>query len=395
MPIPAFTEKGLLPEGIHLCSGQEFTDRFCHTKKRKEFTKSICDIFDFTRANGGAYLFIGGSFIQETDDFHDLDCIIVFYKDEYIPRNIENIALDNLDVDILYTSLEHEEDINSFLKLFSISKLGNNCGLIQVGIYTQSEEWTVQHEPDPEIFEIVKRHYHGRVYLIEKRKPKGLLISIHGLFSSATWNTIIAPVASNQGWVFAPYVYCSNTPLLLISKRKRQKAVDDFRTWFYDITERYSDLPISIIAHSFGTYIIGTYLRGFETVEFPPKKIDSVILTGSILPESYPWDKVIGHSVGSVYNTIAPNDQWVRFMPQGRLGILLNMTESFGKSGINGFSYKGEYFIERSMNILHHNNSIERDIIETQWMPHIQLMNKYNALVAQQILKLLAKDKSI
>lgn len=51
-----------------------------------------------------------------------------------------------------------------------------------------------------------------------------------------------------------------------------------------------SDTKISVIAHSFGTYIIGAYLAGFE--DKPPVNFETIILTGSILSEEYDWDKM-------------------------------------------------------------------------------------------------------
>ena len=128
---------------------------------------------------------------------------------------------------------------------------------------------------------------------------------------------------------------------------------------------------ISIIAHSFGTYIVGSYLDGFDNGECPPVTFNSVILTGSILNENYDWEKYRGLSVGSVYNTIAPNDEFVKFMPTTDLKKYIGMSTTFGKAGINGFKNECSMLTQSNYNILSHTNSIKRDIIETKWMPFL------------------------
>ena len=75
--------------------------------------------------------------------------------------------------------------------------------------------------------------------------------------------------------------------------------------------------------------------------------------------------------LGCVYNTIAPNDEFVKFMPSTDLKIYIGMSKTFGKAGINGFENKSSMLTQSSYNILSHTNSIKRDIIETKWMPYL------------------------
>ena len=376
MTIPDFTNEGKLPTGLHICSGEEFIERFCSNEIRKNFKKPISDIFDYAKDRGAVELFIGGSFITSNKNPNDLDCVIVFNKDRYIPNNTEEVSIQGLKFDILFASLESPKLIDSYIKLFSTCKYGSNdIGVIQIDLYANNKPWEIKHYPDDEDFEIIKRVYNDRS-LIDLKEKKGILVSIHGLLSEAGWNQEIAPIASSQDWIFAPYTYETNKPDLLFRPGKRSQVVEGFRDWIYDLQGRFQG-EISIIAHSFGTYIIGAYLEGFLDEEFPPVTFNSIILTGSILNKNFDWERFRGYSVGSVYNTIAPNDEFVKYMPATDLKKFIGMSEIFGQAGIDGFVSKTPMLTQGSFSILNHTNSIKRDIIETKWMPFLNA-NRYS-----------------
>lgn len=115
---------------------------------------------------------------------------------------------------------------------------------------TVTGEWIIRHEVDENTFEIVKRAYVGRRFHM-LNQPKGVLVTIHGLLSTAKRNSEITPIASSQGWIVAPYLYETNNVDLLINSSKRQMVLDEFRDWIYDLENRFEEYPISIIAHSF------------------------------------------------------------------------------------------------------------------------------------------------
>lgn len=370
MKIPDFDPNGRLPGGIHICSGQEFINRFCSDDNRRQFTKPISDILDFAKDRYAVHIFVGGSFITNKEKPNDIDCLIVFKEDKYIPFHTEKVSISGLRFDILYASLESRNLIDSYLKLFSSGRHNTEIvGVIQIDLYDQNQKWEIQHQPDETSYEIIKRVYNDRS-LIDINEKAGILVSIHGLSSRAEWNMDIAPISSSQGWIFAPYIYQTNKPDLLFSKDKRAKVVDDFREWVYNIQTRHNS-NVSIIAHSFGTYIIAAYLTGFDEEECPPVCFNSIILTGSILHSDFDWEKYRGLSVGSVYNMIAPNDEYVKYMPETELKKYIGMSPLFGKAGVDGFTSKTPMLTQSRNAIFSHTNTIKRDIIETKWMPFL------------------------
>ena len=130
-----------------------------------------------------------------------------------------------------------------------------------------------------------------------------------------------------------------------------------------------------MIAHSFGTYLIGAYLEGFK--EFPPVNFNTLILTGSILNEGYDWESCVGYKVARVRNEIAPNDQWVSWM-QRNPSEWLGLDPLFGQAGTKGFNSPSKILTQPTNKIFDHNNVIKKDVITTMWMPFLN-SNKHAA----------------
>lgn len=349
--IPKLNDNGKLPPGEHLCTANEFLDVFLFNDYRKALEKSLADIFDWAVNRGAVYLFIGGSFVSSTAEPNDIDCLIIFPDDSSIPHRTELLTILSTKIDIQFCSQQHPELIDNFIYLFEHSRQMHEVGVIQVDLYSTKEKWKVRYHPTDPDYEIVKRAYINR-HFVDHHEATGVLVTIHGLSSSGTWNSQIAPVASSQNCIFAPFVFKNSNIKLLFSKRERKKVVENFREWLYDIHQRYN-YPVSVIAHSFGTYIIGSYIMGFE--EFLPVEINTVILTGSILTSKYDWEKYRGAKIARVFNEIAPNDQWVKYMP---IINFIKQDPLFGNSGLVGFDNKSVIVTERKSDIFDHNNVI-------------------------------------
>lgn len=363
--IPEFGNNGKLPKGIHLSSGAEFIDKFCFNDYRKGLTKSISDIFDWAYVKCATRIFIGGSFVTRNDEPNDFDCLIIFYDECDIPHKSEMLTIASTKVDIQFCSEKEPKLIDSFLYLFMHSRIRDEIGIVEIDLHSKGSKWEIRHYPDEESYEIIKRAYINR-HFVDHYEPNGILVTVHGLLSNAKWNMEISPIASSQNWIVAPYVYENNTPDLLVNSKKRASCINDFREWLYDIHERYDNAPVSVIAHSFGTYIVGSYINGFD--EYSPVQLNCAILTGSILTSNFNWEKHKGAKIARVLNEVAPNDQWVVHMPKLKW---LDNDPLFGNSGVTGFETKSSILTERRCEIFDHNNVIKRDVIEKYWLPFL------------------------
>lgn len=362
--IPDFIN-GVLPAGVHICLGEDFIHRFCEINDyRNKFEKSITDIFDFAKERNAKYVFIGGSFVTEKSEPSDLDAVIVFSKAEYIPKRGERVLIDGNKTDIMFCSEDKPDIVKSFIRLLSSNVYGKETGVIQVDITNNGDQWEISEDTDyDETFEIIKRAYTHR-QIINLNEPEGILVTIHGIKSEGSWNHDLIPIASSQGWIVAPFYYGYTDPDILIKSDKRKEVIDKFRDWILDIKRTYNG-EISVIAHSFGTYILTSYINGFEK---PPVIFNSIILTGSIIRTDFDWDICRGYKVSRVRNEIAPNDQWVKWMPEAKW---LPLDPLFGHSGTKGFTQESEILTQPVNTIFDHNNVIKKDIIIQQWMPFL------------------------
>jgi hypothetical protein len=120
------------------------------------------------------------------------------------------------------------------------------------------------------------------------RDPR-VVVSLHGIRTIGAWQKILADVIDPEwrcplrDWNFGVFSFFR---FLLPWQRKTKLR------WFrstYNNLLRDRDLqvstenPPSIVAHSFGTYILG-----YALLRFPYIRFDKIILCGSILPSTYP-----------------------------------------------------------------------------------------------------------
>ncbi|MFP7469973.1 toll/interleukin-1 receptor domain-containing protein [Niallia taxi] len=356
--IPEFYNNSYLPKGTHVIRINEFFYRFTSIKERVKYRQALVNIFNFAKTKQAKSIIFGGSFITSKTIPSDIDCILVFEHTSEIPGDFSKLVVDNTPIDAYYASLDDISILQTLISSFSKDRNGNEIGVIKIDLedsYIENIHEFIDNSPIDK--------YENSTYSF---KPKGILVTVHGLLSRAEWNTKIAPIASSQGWIFAPYVYKTNRVDLLIRKKKRKKVVDEFRDWIFDLKLKYKGIPISIISHSFGTYIIAQYLEGFDKKS--PVSFQSIILTGSIISRDFDWYKhYMNSKVIRVRNEVAINDNFVKIMPEG----FLKLDKMFGKSGVKGFNNTCHILEEKRNNIFDHNNVIRADVVETLWMPYL------------------------
>ena len=363
--IPAFEPDGLLPVGVWTCTGTDFIDRFCAGEHREHFTKAAQDIFDFALTMGASRVLIGGSFITKTNQPRDLDAVIVFANEEQIPDRTERLAIEGTSLDIFFCAETTPKILGGFVGLFSLTRHKRETGIIQVELRNETGQtlWDIIQEPDEETLEIIKRVYFHR-HIVDRNNSRKALITIHGILSHGDWSAEITHIASSNGWIVAPFVYGYEPPQVLVAASARTKIVDSFRDHINDMWDRYQ-CEVSVIAHSFGTYVIAKYLLGFD---IPPVSIDTLILTGSVLNEDLDIDQFYGRAF-KIINEIAPNDSVVKYARP----LSIWSDELFGRSGEIGFKKASQRLEQRTCEVFTHNNVIRRDVISKRWMPWLEV----------------------
>jgi serine/threonine protein kinase len=192
------------------------------------------------------------------------------------------------------------------------------------------------------------------------------VVTLHGIRTHAKWQRAFSEVASRAGWhcCLDRWNFGYFSVFRLVVPWSRLAKVRWFRETYHDEFGEQATSPLtierpSIVAHSFGTYILGNAL-----MRYPYLRFNRVLLCGSILPEDFPWDLLIDRGqVQAVRNEYGARDVWTRI---ARIGV-----RGTGPSGLVGFSCKHER-LEQEMFDFSHSEYFEKGHMEQKWLPFLK-----------------------
>ena len=192
-----------------------------------------------------------------------------------------------------------------------------------------------------------------------------LIFPIHGMNTHGHWHKELSDVGTIEGWTvrqnrwtFGKFrIIWFMLPITRNAKLRWLRNQYDLEKNDSGIAFDGNNLP-SVIAHSFGTYLLGYALLRFRFMRF-----NKVILCGSILPVDFPWDKIIERGqVQAVRNEYGNRDPWV-----SRVRGYIRHT---GPSGYLGFTCKHERLVQDEFNY-DHGDYFGRDHMVAEWFPFL------------------------
>jgi pimeloyl-ACP methyl ester carboxylesterase len=144
-------------------------------------------------------------------------------------------------------------------------------------------------------------------------------------------------------------------------------VVDSFCKFYSEIesdlkeridTSTLSKRP-SLVAHSFGTYVIGNALLKYDDIV-----LDKLILCGSILPTDFDWGLILDRcQVNYILNDYGVEDNWSKlakyFIPDS------------GDSGANGFPLKSGIIRQERRVFFRHSDYFKRSHMKNNWAPFL------------------------
>jgi hypothetical protein len=135
---------------------------------------------------------------------------------------------------------------------------------------------------------------------------KKVLVSLHGINTRGTWQKDLCPFVSEKGWKYYPLDYGHFAVCKFLLPFTHRYKLEWFRKAINHINAENPNALPSIIVHSFGSLILARALENYHDLKF-----DKVILTGSIIPIDYPWNKKItSGQVSYVRNLFGKADIW-------------------------------------------------------------------------------------
>jgi tetratricopeptide (TPR) repeat protein len=195
--------------------------------------------------------------------------------------------------------------------------------------------------------------------------PMKVICPLHGIRTLAAWQRGLSDLAGRYGWAcrLEHWSYGCYSLLGFFAPWSREAKLGWFRRQ-YDAEMQDRRLRLeqgqvpSVVAHSFGTYILGYALLRFDFIRF-----NKVILCGSILPTDFPWDRLIDRGqVQAVRNEYGVRDPWVR-----RVRWFVRGT---GPSGASGFTCRHDR-LEQEEFEYDHGDYFGKDHMEDRWIPFL------------------------
>jgi WD40 repeat protein len=166
---------------------------------------------------------------------------------------------------------------------------------------------------------------------ISPTKKEHVVIAVHGIMTFGTWQERLTALikAVDPGIRVCRFKCGFYSLLAYLFPPTRWLATAYFHRKLRKTLARHPGSRTDIVAHSFGTHLLGWGLLRFPEHQRP--KLDTIILAGSVLSSGFDWgDLVHAGTVRRVFNECAARD-WVVALNQ----LVVPFT---GASGILGFN---------------------------------------------------------
>jgi hypothetical protein len=183
-----------------------------------------------------------------------------------------------------------------------------------------------------------------------------VVLLVHGIRDYALWQNEIAATLKDRGFIPEPLDYGRYGLLsfLLPIPLFRNFAIRTVRRQMDDVIKQYPNAEISVIAHSFGTWIIAKILQqGFNL------KLHRVIFCGSVVPYYFPFEDFSERFDDSIMNEVGDRDPWP--------ALAESMTWGYGSGGTYGF--RRPRVVDRWHKGAHHGYFLNSTFCETYWVP--------------------------
>ena len=172
-------------------------------------------------------------------------------------------------------------------------------------------------------------------------RTKRIVILIHGIRTHANWQPMVSRVLQEipetrviplkYGYFDAFRFWC---PLFT-----RKAPIEDIWREIQNARNENPEAEVSVIAHSFGTYIISQIL-----LENPYLHLKHLVLSGCIIPRQYRWDYVKARIKTTVVNDYGTRDIWPV--------LAQSLSWGYGDTGRHGFG-RGAAITDRGHDYSH------------------------------------------
>jgi hypothetical protein len=200
---------------------------------------------------------------------------------------------------------------------------------------------------------------------VSQTSPEGIgrpvVVTIHGIRTSGRWQKDIAPLLAERNCVpiLLDYGYFNLAQFLWGPARVGR--VRWLRDRLHEVRSRYPLSPVSVVAHSLGSYLVAGALE-----LDPSLSLETVLFSGSIVRENYPWASLLSsRRVGYLANYVAGSDPWPR--------VAATLIGDAGASGVRGFTDRHVALFQHHTEAYRHSDYFNPSTFEGLWVPKLAL----------------------
>jgi hypothetical protein len=186
------------------------------------------------------------------------------------------------------------------------------------------------------------------------------IILIHGIRTRADWQDMVRDILEGADGRRNPNIQVTSIKYgrfdlirFLLPGITRKAPIDRTRRKLAIARAQAAatGFPVSIIAHSYGTYSVCKILEDDRSIN-----INNLILCGSIVSHNYDWGASKNQIKGKIINDFGVRDIWPC--------VASSVTWGYGNSGTFGF---GDPSIEDRRHLKRHSGFFDRQFVEKYW----------------------------
>jgi Effector-associated domain 1 len=153
-----------------------------------------------------------------------------------------------------------------------------------------------------------------------------VVILIHGIRDFGLWQSTIRHTLEEEGLKAEAINYgrFNLIEFLLPFPHFRRKAIETVWNQIRIVNQNNKGALLSIIAHSFGTYVVSHLIRNTFDIDFY-----RVIFCGSVVPYNFPFEQFQNRFLAPILNEVGTRDIWP--------AMAESITTGYGSAGTYGF----------------------------------------------------------
>jgi pimeloyl-ACP methyl ester carboxylesterase len=186
-----------------------------------------------------------------------------------------------------------------------------------------------------------------------------LVLLVHGINTRALWMSSVGKQLKLAGMKVEPagYGLYGVIRFLLPIDWLRRQAVERVRIRYNAAVERHHPKRVSVIAHSFGTYVVARLMAKEFNIKW-----HRVIFCGSVNSSTFPFEQYTSRFTSPILNEVGTKDIWP--------ALAASITWGYGSIGSHGF--QGAPLEERWHRGYAHSDFLTASFAKNFWQPFLE-----------------------